>query len=127
MEIVPAGRCRRGRLMLTRRELLKRGLATPAFLAAARRLEAGFDGGNSGKGRTPGDAGRSQTPFVTAPFVERLPIPTVKAPIGAGPDCARALTPGIAGSPLFSSPNGFEFFDEFPPQLAYELHVTEGK
>lgn len=104
--------------MMTRRDLLKRGLITPAVLAAGSRLDARFldDGASSG------------TPFKTTPFVEALPIPAVKVPVGTGPDALKALTAGTTGNPIFEDPNAaHQFFDRFAPQQAHELHVMERK
>ena len=87
--------------MLSRRDMLKYGLATATLSGvSARRADADDDG-------------VGKTPFKTEPFQEPLPIPQIKKPVDI-------LSPGTA-----KSPGGHQFIDRFPPKLFYEIRTKE--
>ena len=97
--------------MLTRRELLKCGVTAATLSGFSPRFARA-------------DNGTGKSPFTTQPFVEALPLPPVKQPVGTGPNCRAALrTIGTESSP------GTHQFIERPdcaPVLAYESTVKEG-
>jgi FtsP/CotA-like multicopper oxidase with cupredoxin domain len=97
--------------MLTRRELLKCGIATATLSGFSPRFA-----------RADGTA--VKTPITTQPFVEPLPFPAVKVPVGTGANCRDSLhNVGTQGNP-----GTFQFIErpDCAPSLAYEIAVQEG-
>jgi FtsP/CotA-like multicopper oxidase with cupredoxin domain len=108
--------------LITRRELLKRGLATSALYGLTRRLAFADGGGGVGK-----------TPFTTQPFLERLPIAPVKTTPFTGSTCLAQLDAHrpagfTQAGPFDWSGNPYHQFIDRPeckPAAAYEIHVKE--
>src|SRR5438128_5492388 len=99
--------------MISRRDVLKYGMATAALSGVSSRRADADDGG----------AGKS--PFKTQPFVDALPIPPIKQPLNDTPttNCLSLLS----GSDRLANPGGHQFIErpDFQPIYAYEIHVKE--
>ena len=99
--------------MFSRREVLKYGLATATLSGVSTR-------------RAGADDGVPKSPIATKPFVEALPIPSIKVPVNVDPtpdgSCVKQLAPGT-----LASPGTHQFMEraDFKPRFAYESHVKE--
>jgi FtsP/CotA-like multicopper oxidase with cupredoxin domain len=102
--------------MISRRDVLKYGMATAALSGVSPR-RAGAD-----------DDGVGKSPFKTQPFLEPLPVAQIKIPVNATPttdgSCVNFLSPGT-----LASPGTHQFIEraDFKPRYAYEIHVKENK
>jgi FtsP/CotA-like multicopper oxidase with cupredoxin domain len=97
--------------MLTRRELLKCGATAATLTGLLPRLARGDDGA-------------ARSPFVTPPFVDPVPFPALKQPVGSGTACLDALR--VLGTR--ASPGTHQFIErpDCGPVEAYEIEVKEG-
>jgi len=98
--------------MLTRRELVKCGVTAATLSGFSPRLVHADD-----------EVGRS--PFRTDPFVEPLPFPPVKEPVGVGPACRDALS-STGFTQANPGPHQYIERADCVPTKAYEIHVAEG-
>jgi FtsP/CotA-like multicopper oxidase with cupredoxin domain len=99
--------------MLTRRELVKCGVTAATLSGFSPRLVHADD-----------DVGGS--PFRTDPFVEPLPFPPVKEPVGVGPACRDALS-STGFTQANPGPHQYIERADCVPTKAYEIHVAEGE
>src|SRR5258705_2725816 len=100
--------------MLTRRDLVKCGVTAATLSGFSPRLVHADD-----------DDGVGRSPFRTNPFVEPLPFPPVKEPVGVGPACRDALSSTGATQ---ANPGTHQYIErtDCAPTKAYEIHVGEG-
>ena len=101
--------------MLSRRDMLKYGLAT-ATLSGVSTVRAGADDG--------GGVGKS--PFKTDEFREPLPIPSIKKPLNE--TSSTTCLSRLSGNDRLVSPREHPFIErpDFQPVFAYEIHAREG-
>src|SRR5476651_482936 len=100
--------------MISRRDVLKYGMATAALSGVSlRQAEA--------------DSGVGTSPFKTKPFIEPLPIPLIKTPLNATPTADGSCVSLLSGGDTLASSGEHQFIErpDFKPRFAYEIHTKE--
>lgn len=97
----------------SRRRLFKLGVASGVATAGYGLLPAKKSNAKDGDKVGPG-------PFLQ-PFIDPLPIPPIKTPTTLIPAPERLPVPGEVGR------EAHQRFEEFPPQINYEVHVRAGR